>query len=126
VLVANAGLSGPSLQGLAADAPIEDVAGHMLGWTTESFNETFAINTTGVFFTAASFLTLLDAGNKNGGLKQKSQIIVTSSIGGFNRNPLVGFAYGGSKAALTHITKQLSTFLGPYRIRANIIAPGCE
>lgn len=79
-----------------------------------------------MFNTAAAFLELLDAGNKRGNLKQKSQIIATSSIGAFNRNPLVGFAYGGSKAAVIHIIKQLSSYLGQFDIRANVIAPGCK
>jgi NAD(P)-dependent dehydrogenase (short-subunit alcohol dehydrogenase family) len=67
----------------------------------------------------------LDAGNKKGNVEQKSQVIATSSIGGFNRVPLAGFAYGTSKAAATHLMKQFATSLAPHDIRSNVIAPGC-
>lgn len=67
---------------------------------------------------------LLDAGNKKGNVEQKSQVIATSSIGGFNRNVPGGFAYGQSKAATTHMMKQLATNLAPFGIRSNILVPG--
>ncbi|KAL9577389.1 MAG: hypothetical protein Q9212_006393 [Teloschistes hypoglaucus] len=56
--------------------------------------------------------------------EQKSQFIVTSSIGGFNRSVPGGYAYGQSKAAATHLVKQMATNMVPYGIRANAIAPG--
>lgn len=125
-VIANAGITGPSLQRLPPNSSLADFRAHVWNWDTDSFNQTFAVNTTATFNTVAAFLELLDAGNKRGNLKQKSQVIATSSIGAFNRNPLVGFAYGGSKIAVVHIIKQLSTYLGPFDIRANVIAPGCE
>ena len=80
-------------------------------------------------YTAIAFLSLLDAGNtsdksvtKAKGIK--SQFIATGSVGAYNRIPAAGFAYGGSKAAVHHVIKQLSTYLVPYHIRANVIAPG--
>lgn len=126
VVIANAGIGGPSLHSLPDSPDISEFREHLWSWSSESFTETFQVNTTGVFNTAAAFLGLLDEGNKRGNLKQKSQIIATSSIGAFNRSPLLGYAYGGSKAAVVHIFKQLSTSLVPYGIRANVIAPGCE
>lgn len=126
VLLPNAGINGPSFASLPTEPTLSDISAHLLSWTPSEFNNTFSVNTTGMFFTVAAFLPLLDEGNKRGDLKQKSQIIATSSIGGFNRKPLVGFAYGGSKAAVIHIAKQLSTYLGTYGIRSNVIAPGCK
>uniref|UniRef100_A0A8H7K969 Uncharacterized protein n=1 Tax=Bionectria ochroleuca TaxID=29856 RepID=A0A8H7K969_BIOOC len=90
----------------------------------EDFTHTFAVNATGAFNTVAAFLQLLDQGNKQGNISQKSQVVVTSSIGAFNRRPGLGYSYSASKAAVTHIFKQLATTLVPYDIRANIIAPG--
>jgi NAD(P)-dependent dehydrogenase (short-subunit alcohol dehydrogenase family) len=78
------------------------------------------------WFTIVAFLGLLDAGNKKGNLEQKSQVIATSSIGSLNRNVPGGFAYGQSKAATTHMMKQLATNLAPLGIRSNILAPGCK
>ena len=95
----------------------------------EDFNTTFMANSTAVFYTLTAFLTLLDAGNshpnsptlKNG---VKSQFIATSSIGAFARRPGMGYAYAGSKAAVIHLVKQLSTGLVRYHIRVNCFAPG--
>ena len=73
-----------------------------------------------------AFLGLLDKGNKKGNVEQTSQVIGTSSIGGFNRAVPGGYAYGQSKAATTHLMKQMATGLVPYGIRANVLAPGCR
>lgn len=58
-------------------------------------------------------------------MEQKSQVIVASSIGAYNRLAPAGFACGPSKSATSFMMKQLSTALGPYRIRSNVLAPGC-
>ncbi|KAI1377818.1 NAD(P)-binding protein [Hypoxylon crocopeplum] len=124
VVVANSGILGPTLDGLPSEPSISDFRNHLLSWDTAAFTNTYAVNITGVFNTVASFLELLDEGNKRGNLKQKSQVIATSSIGGLNRKALAGFSYGSSKAAVIHMMKQLATSLVPYSIRSNVIAPG--
>ena len=88
--------------------------------------KTYEVNSVGVWFTIVAFLKLLDAGNKKGNVTQKSQVIATSSIGGFNRLAPGGFPYGASKAATTHMIKQLASNLIPFDIRSNAIAPGCK
>lgn len=126
LVIANAGIGGPSIKTLKPNASLEEFENHLWGWTAEEFTETFAANTTGAFNTVAAFLQLLGEGNKKGNVTQKSQVIATSSIGAFNRSLTQGYAYGGSKAAVVHIFKQLATTLVPYDIRSNIIAPGCK
>jgi NAD(P)-dependent dehydrogenase (short-subunit alcohol dehydrogenase family) len=77
----------------------------------------------------AAFLGLLDEGNKrcSGRLKQRSQVIATSSVGAYMRtSPLSSFAYDGSKAAVVHMMKIFSTRFAPYGIRANTLVPGCK
>lgn len=44
---------------------------------------TFSVNTAAVWYTIMAFLTLLDKGNEKGNVQQRSQVIATSSIGGF-------------------------------------------
>ncbi|KAF4971993.1 hypothetical protein FSARC_1323 [Fusarium sarcochroum] len=124
VVVANAGITGPSLAKLPQNPTVKEYRDYVWNWNSDELSETFTVNTVGVLNTAFAFLELLDAGNKRGDLKQRSQVIATSSIGGFNRIPALGYAYGGSKAAVVHIFKQLSTSLGQFDIRANVIAPG--
>lgn len=98
----------------------------------EEYARTFEVNVVGVWFTVIAFLALLDSGNRRrrdgvgGMMLGSSQVIATSSIGGFNRMTPGGFAYGQSKAAVTHLMKQLATGLVPWGIRANVIAPGRE
>ncbi|KAK1496155.1 short-chain dehydrogenase/reductase [Colletotrichum costaricense] len=123
VVIANSGIGGPALKGLPPNPTIAQYRDFIFGWEQKDFTETFAVNATGVFFTVAAFLELLDEGNKRSNFKQRSQVIATSSIGAYNRNPM-GFAYGASKAAVVHMFKQLSTTLVPFNIRANVIAPG--
>jgi NAD(P)-dependent dehydrogenase (short-subunit alcohol dehydrogenase family) len=127
VLIANSGILGPQANNLNSSAPT--IENFQKAWGQASFEEfadTFKLNTVAVWLTIVAFLGLLDAGNKKGNVDQKSQVIATSSIGGFNRNVPGGFAYGQSKAATTHMMKQLATNLAPLDIRSNILAPGCE
>lgn len=131
VLVANSGVAGPT----AEPPPTEDKTPHTLAalqehcWNVpmEDFNRTSEVNVTGVFYTAMGFLPLLDAANKlrpPPSTMPRPQIIATGSIGGFNRIPLAGWAYGASKAGVHHMVKQLSTALAPFNIRVNCICPG--
>jgi NAD(P)-dependent dehydrogenase (short-subunit alcohol dehydrogenase family) len=130
-VIANSGISGPEVGGLAT-TPLPSIAAlQAFLWepSMEFFNSTFLANTTAMFYTLVAFLSLLDAGNSH--LQSptvrtgiKSQFIATSSIGAFSRKPGMGYAYAGSKAAVVHLVKQLSTGLVPYQIRVNCFAPG--
>ncbi|KAK9417812.1 hypothetical protein SUNI508_01569 [Seiridium unicorne] len=126
VVIANSGVVGPSVLGMPENPSISEFKNWLWNWDPDQLNNTFAVNTAGVFYTAVAFLELLDEGNKRGHLKQRSQVIATTSIGAYVRTLVAGFGYEGSKAATTHIMKQFATSLVPYAIRANIIAPGCE
>lgn len=126
VLIANSGMLGPQASPPVDpnSSSIEDFQKAWFETPMEEYTQTFKLNTSAVWYTIGAFLGLLDEGNKKGNLEQKSQVIATSSIGGFNRNVPGGFAYGQSKAATTHLIKQLATGLVPYGIRSNAIAPG--
>ncbi|ORY09163.1 hypothetical protein BCR34DRAFT_487759 [Clohesyomyces aquaticus] len=124
VLIANSGMNGPVPQPLSAHPTISQLRSSLWKCPSDDFTSTFAVNTTGVFFTVVVFLELLDAGNKKGNVSQKSQVIATSSIGGFNRLSNAGYAYNCSKAATTHLMKMFATSLVPFGIRSNILAPG--
>ncbi|KAH6866845.1 hypothetical protein BKA58DRAFT_318749 [Alternaria rosae] len=129
LLICNAGIMGPkplkAAPGCAAPS-VAEYAAHALETPMADFTNTYAVNNTAVYYTALSFLTLLDAGNgrKTAHTDVRSQIITTSSIGGFSRLPGASFAYNSSKAAVTHMTKMLATAFVPYGIRCNVLAPG--
>jgi len=125
LLVANSGTLGP--QSAIPAASISTVADFQKAYGETSFQEyadTFNLNSVAVWYTIIAFLGLLDEGNKKGNVYQKSQVITTTSIASFNRMVPGGYAYGQSKAAATHLIKQLATGLVPFGIRSNGIAPG--
>jgi NAD(P)-dependent dehydrogenase (short-subunit alcohol dehydrogenase family) len=126
VVVANSGIIGPTLRHLKEDATLTDVRDYLWNWDADEFNQTYAVNVSGAFFTCVAFLELLDKGNKAKNVEQDSQVICVSSAGAFSRVLMSGFAYAGSKAAAVHIMKQLATKLAPFGIRSNVLAPGCK
>lgn len=127
LLIANAGVSGPDLQGLTASPSLNELQDKLWSPSVEVFASTYTVNTAATFFTIVAFLELLDKGNKKRHrAAQRSQVVATSSISGFNRSVPGGFAYGGSKAATTQMMKQFATLLAPFNIRSNIIAPGSK
>lgn len=127
VLIANSGILGPQPSSkITPETTLKDFQKSMWDIGFEEYSNTFAVNASAVFYSVIAFLELLDEGNRRGNVEQKSQVIATSSIAGFNRKVTGGYAYGPSKAATTHIMKQLATGLVPYGIRANVLAPGCK
>ena len=124
VLIANSGIGGPQSTSITPKSSLEEYQSALWDQSFDEYTKTFTVNTSAVFFCIVAFLTLLDAGNKKGNVEQKSQVIATSSIGGFNRNVPGGYAYGQSKAATTLLMKHMATNLVPYGIRSNVVAPG--
>ncbi|KAF2436087.1 NAD(P)-binding protein [Tothia fuscella] len=147
VLINNAGISGPNHTKAHTAETLQELQEILLSnWS--GWGNTFAINTSAVVGVSAAFLHLLDKGNGRrgwgigklsvGGEPRKrkevegvessdlrtSQIITVSSIASFNRYVTAGLAYAGSKAGATALGKALSTMLGPWGIRSNVIAPG--
>ncbi|KAI9752153.1 MAG: hypothetical protein M1815_000677 [Lichina confinis] len=118
LVIANSGTAGPGAGVFKEDASLAE------NTPMDEFNETLHINITGVLYTIAAFLDLLDRGNKKGNLSQHSQVIGVSSVGGFCRDVLTNLSYQTSKAGVTHLMKMLSTTCGKYNIRHNTLAPG--
>ncbi|KAL8646518.1 MAG: hypothetical protein Q9210_006099 [Variospora velana] len=100
LLVANSGIGGPQTSPLNPTSSLKDYQSALWNLAPQEYSEDIRRQ------------------------QQKSQFIVTSSIAGFNRNTPGGHAYGQSKAAATHLAKQMATQLVPYGIRSNAIAPG--
>ncbi|RYP72016.1 hypothetical protein DL771_004485 [Monosporascus sp. 5C6A] len=122
LVVCNSGIGGPYGIRPRPDMSLDEYVSANLAVDFDDYTNTFAINTTAVWYTAMSFLKLLEKGN----VEQKSQVVAMSSIGGFNKQNTGGYAYGQSKAACTHLIKQLSVALPQWDIRANVICPGRE
>jgi NAD(P)-dependent dehydrogenase (short-subunit alcohol dehydrogenase family) len=144
LLINNAGISTPNLgPHTSRPTPKWEISKVRDYWFNKSFEDCAAVfetNTTAALMTTFAFLELLDQGNKvragqnasaqvNGAAKRndyvRSQVVTLSSVGGFGRDNSA-FVYGASKAGTTHMMKNLSTYLVPWKIRVNIIAPGCK
>lgn len=79
------------------------------------WNDIMAVNLTGPFLMTQAFFSLL---SQAGGA-----VVNITSISSLRASTL-RVAYGTSKAALGHLTKQMAVELAHYGIRVNAIAPG--
>jgi len=96
--------------GIAVFKPILDT-------TTDEWNDVLATNLNGPFLCTQACAPVM-LRNANGGT-----IVNIASISGLRASTL-RVAYGTSKAALIHLTKQQAIELGVLGIRVNCIAPG--
>ena len=95
--------------GIAIFKPILEV-------TLEEWNRVMAVNLTGPFLMTQAVAPLMrDQGS--------GAIVNIASISGL-RGSTLRVAYGTSKAALGHLTRQQAAELGEYGIRVNAVAPG--
>ncbi|KAG6015188.1 hypothetical protein E4U54_004022 [Claviceps lovelessii] len=124
VLFANSGVKGAAPAAIESNDDVKTVQSKLWKPEMDVFTRDMHVNVSGAYYTAVAFLDLLDHGNQRAGGPSKSQIVLTSSGASFSRLAFSGCAYGASKAAVTHMTKQLATTLAPYKIRVNAIAPG--
>jgi NAD(P)-dependent dehydrogenase (short-subunit alcohol dehydrogenase family) len=105
LLVANSGMLGPQAAIPIPDSPsVSDFQKAWFGTPVEEYTQTFNLNTTAVWYTIVAFLGLLDEGNKKGNMQQKSQVIATSSIGGFNRYLCTGLLLRVRQPPVCHRT----------------------
>ena len=95
--------------GIAIFKPILEV-------TLEEWNRVMAVNLTGPFLMTQAVAPLMR--DQGGGA-----IVNIASISGL-RGSTLRVAYGTSKAALGHLTRQQAAELGEYGIRVNAVAPG--
>ncbi|PCH00949.1 Short-chain dehydrogenase/reductase SDR [Penicillium occitanis (nom. inval.)] len=123
LLIANAGIPGPYPPLIPPSATIAEVFDAWWQTHFESFMSTYRVNDAGTFYTILAFIKLLHAGNQQKNVKMSSPSIATANITAFNRQVPGGFAYAMSKAGVVHMMKQMATYLAPYNIRSNAIAP---
>ena len=88
----------------------------MLETTPEEWNRVLAVNLGGPFLTTQAAAPFMAEGG--GGA-----VVNVTSISGLRASTL-RVAYGTSKAALAHLTKQQAVELGALGIRVNAVAPG--
>jgi NAD(P)-dependent dehydrogenase (short-subunit alcohol dehydrogenase family) len=117
LLICNSGITGPPSPPLNSETTLEEWADGNFALDMGEYIDTFAVNTAAVWYTTMAFLKLLGQGNKRNNVTQQSQVVVTSSIAGFNKTSTAGWAYGQSKTAAVLAAKQLATALPRWNIR---------
>lgn len=95
--------------GVAIFKPIQDTS-------FDEWRHVLAVNLDGAFLCAQTFVPLMQQG-------QGGSVVNIASISGLRASTL-RVAYGTSKAALIHLTKQQAVEYGAFGVRANCVAPG--
>ncbi|KAH0275425.1 NAD(P)-binding protein, partial [Aureobasidium melanogenum] len=112
LLVCNSGTMGPVTGVNNREVSIAEYAAAAMNQSWDEVTSTLNINVAAVLFKHPM------------ANKTKSQILVTGSIAGFQKQPNQSMAYKASKAATIHVAKNLSSELWPFDIRCNALAPG--
>jgi NAD(P)-dependent dehydrogenase (short-subunit alcohol dehydrogenase family) len=122
ILVCSAGISGPKAPPEHENAT--EQKDKLLGSESfEDWNSVYNTNVSAVYFTAVSFLPLLQAGKESHGHLSAS-IIVISSISGIISNAQGHFSYNAAKGGTVQLTKLMAHEFKKNGIRVNSIAPG--
>jgi NAD(P)-dependent dehydrogenase (short-subunit alcohol dehydrogenase family) len=109
VAFANAGVSLTPGFGFAA--------GELRGLDWDRWQRVLDVNLTGVL---ATFQAVAPRMKDQG----EGSIIATASTAGLRADPLVGYSYAASKAAVINVVRQAALELAPHGVRVNAIAPG--
>lgn len=133
VLFNNAGISGGSFVRPREATTEAFTKAYLDSVEQEHFDAVAHVNATGPYWMTFACLPLLQEWKKQGfratptGRKFAPQVIMTSSINGWTKDPATGgnsFPYLYSKSAIGHATSTLAHELLPLGIRVNGIAPG--
>ena len=110
IVVANAGISAGPGFAQVADGAIDRVA-------DDAWRRVVDVNLTGTFATMQAAARVMKA-------QGSGRIIAVASIAGLRAEPLVGYAYAATKAAVVNLVRQASIELAPYNVLVTGIAPG--
>jgi NAD(P)-dependent dehydrogenase (short-subunit alcohol dehydrogenase family) len=109
VVYANAGIS--------LEPGFTDPKGGIAAIDGDDWRRVLGVNLDGVVFTiGAAAAAMKEQGS--------GRIVVTASNAGTKIEPLVGYSYAATKAAVIHVVRQAALELAPHGININAIAPG--
>ncbi|OBZ74838.1 Dehydrogenase/reductase SDR family member 4 [Grifola frondosa] len=129
VLFNNAGIHAGAFERPPPGSTAEDFrAAYFDGVSEEAFDDSMHTNAIGPYWLTFAFLPMLEKWKESpGGAQFAPQIIMTSSLNGWSKDPATSsfsFPYMYSKSAIGHATASLAHELLPLGIRVNGIAPG--
>jgi NAD(P)-dependent dehydrogenase (short-subunit alcohol dehydrogenase family) len=109
VVYANAGIS--------REPGFTDPAGGLDAIDSEVWDSVVAVNLTGVVYTMSAAARAMKP-------QGSGRIVVTASNAGLKIEPLVGYSYAATKAAVIQVVRQAAIELAPFGVNVNAIAPG--
>lgn len=109
VLYANAGIS--------LEPGITDPMGGIAAIETEAWERVLGVNLSGVVFSMGAAAEVMKR-------QGSGKVVVTASNAGLKVEPLVGYSYAATKAAVIHVVRQAAVELAPHGVNVNAIAPG--
>ena len=109
VLYANAGIS--------LEPGFTDPKGGIAAIESDAWDKVIGVNLNGIVFTIGAAAEVM---KKQG----SGKIVVTASNAGLKVEPLVGYSYAATKAAVIHVVRQAAVELAPHGVNINAIAPG--
>jgi NAD(P)-dependent dehydrogenase (short-subunit alcohol dehydrogenase family) len=92
-------------------------AGELRGLDWQRWQQVLDINLTGVLVTFQAVARQMTS-------QGDGSIVAISSTAGLRADPLVGYSYAASKAAIINVVRQAALELAPHGVRVNAIAPG--
>ena len=109
IVFANAGLS-------AGPGPLTD-AGSITAIDEHRWRQLLTINLTSVMITIKTAARHMMA-------QRSGRIVITASVAGMRGDPMCGYAYAATKAAIINLVRQSAIELSQHDVTINAIAPG--
>jgi NAD(P)-dependent dehydrogenase (short-subunit alcohol dehydrogenase family) len=109
VLYANAGIS--------PEPGITDPKGGIAAIDSDDWDKVVGVNLNGVVFSMGAAAEVMKR-------QGSGKIVVTASNAGLKVEPLVGYSYAATKAAVIQVVRQAAVELAPFGVNVNAIAPG--
>jgi NAD(P)-dependent dehydrogenase (short-subunit alcohol dehydrogenase family) len=103
--------------GISLEAGVVDPAGGLANLDREAWDRVLGVNLNGALFTMRAAARHM---KEQGG----GRIVVTASTAGFGTDPMVGYSYSATKAAVIIMVRQAALELAKHGVHVNAIAPG--
>ncbi|MEA2418664.1 MAG: hypothetical protein QOE60_870 [Thermoleophilaceae bacterium] len=103
--------------GISLEAGVTDAAGGLEAFDRAKWDTVLGVNLNGVVFT-------IKAAARHMKKQGSGRIVVTASTAGFGTDPMVGYSYSATKAAVIVIVRQAALELAKHGVHVNAIAPG--
>jgi NAD(P)-dependent dehydrogenase (short-subunit alcohol dehydrogenase family) len=103
--------------GISTEPGVLDERGGLEALDVETWRKVLGVNLDGVVFTMREAARHM---KKQG----SGKIVVTASTAGFGTDPMVGYSYSATKAAVIILVRQAALELANHGVHVNAIAPG--